>query len=73
MVCNKTTLIIVDHNLKKKYKTIMQHFQRFDYDWMQRRIVTSVHDVNIYKIAMSEQVNTLLSLILVQRHRKYTA
>jgi len=51
----------------------MQHFQCFDYDWMQRRIVTFVHDVNIYKIAVSEQVNTLLSLILVQRHRKYTA
>ena len=51
----------------------MQHFQRVDYDWMQRRIVTSVHDVNIYKIAVSEQVNMLLSLILVQRHRKYTA
>ena len=48
----------------------MLYFQRFDYGLMQRRIVICLHE--IYIIAVSEQVNMLLSLILVQRHGKYT-
>ena len=52
----------------------MQHFQRFGYGWMQRQIVTCFRDVDIYIIAMSHTslFSVGLSLILVQRHRKYT-
>jgi len=32
----------------------MQHFQRFDYGGMQRRIVTCFCDVDIYIIVVSE-------------------
>ena len=40
----------------------MQHFQLFDYGWMQRRIVTCFRDVDIYIIVVSEHFTNQIKM-----------